>query len=228
MLAALFLAWLAISGVLLNHSNTLNLGSTELPGILADAIYPRVTQPLYHLATDHGLLEQRGQSLILKDRLLGTCSGVLISAVDKDDEFWVACSEQILVFNTRLELIEALDSYQGTPIPVQQFGICEQSLCVSSRDLIYSLREDGWHLFTGRAYWSPGATGFGQKVTDQEIHNWERFILETHSGRLFGALGVLVVDLTALISLLLIASGIYVWWSHKRRQIKAQHRASES
>jgi len=62
---------------------------------------------------------------------------------------------------------------------------------------------------------------------EPEIHHWERFILEAHSGRLFGRYGVLIVDLAALATILLALSGCYVYWSHNRRRRLAKRQAAQ-
>ena len=41
--------------------------------------------------------------------------------------------------------------------------------------------------------------------------NWERLLLDLHSGRLLGSWGVYVVDASAIILLLLALSGAWVW-----------------
>ena len=45
---------------------------------------------------------------------------------------------------------------------------------------------------------------------------WERVLLDLHSGRLFGALGPLIMDLAAVALLLLAASGLYNWLRSRR------------
>ena len=47
--------------------------------------------------------------------------------------------------------------------------------------------------------------------------SWERVLLDVHSGRLFGRLGVLWVDLVGVLLGGLAMSGIAMWWLHRRR-----------
>jgi hypothetical protein len=57
------------------------------------------------------------------------------------------------------------------------------------------------------------------KKFQSQFLNWERVILDAHSGRLFGNLGVWFMDIVALMLILLSVSGIYIWlkFTHKKR-----------
>ena len=46
--------------------------------------------------------------------------------------------------------------------------------------------------------------------------SYERVLLDLHSGRIFGRVGVLVVDAAAVALLLLALSGFYMWFKFKR------------
>ncbi|MDT8450717.1 MAG: PepSY domain-containing protein [Wenzhouxiangellaceae bacterium] len=57
---------------------------------------------------------------------------------------------------------------------------------------------------TMREAWSAGAL------------SWERVMLDLHSGRLFGSLGPLLMDLVALALVALAATGAWTWWKRRR------------
>ena len=52
---------------------------------------------------------------------------------------------------------------------------------------------------------------FAQKQYRSRFLNWERVILDAHSGRLFGNIGVIFMDIVAIMLILLSISGIYIW-----------------
>ena len=47
--------------------------------------------------------------------------------------------------------------------------------------------------------------------------SWERLLLDLHSGRLFGSIGVYIMDLAAIALLLIALSGVWVWVSKPGR-----------
>lgn len=51
----------------------------------------------------------------------------------------------------------------------------------------------------------------------------ERVILDLHSGRLFGEYGIYFMDAAAVAMLWLSCSGLWVWWRRKRKQKKKHH-----
>jgi uncharacterized iron-regulated membrane protein len=51
----------------------------------------------------------------------------------------------------------------------------------------------------------------------------ERLILDLHSGRIFGAYGIYVMDAAAIVLLWLSGSGLWVWWRRQLQQKRKRH-----
>ena len=223
LVAALFLVWLAISGLLLNHSSSLDLDSRSLPNFLAESIAPLTEVSTREVQISSGQLSQSGSGLSLNGRGIGTCEGGLIGVVQQSSETWVGCRGGLIVLDPAGRLVEQLSAYQGLPTPVERLGRCSGAICIAGPDAVYQLQNFDWRPYQGEARWAPvPVVSSVERIADASVANWERFILEAHSGRSLGSLGVLLVDLAAIASILLAASGAYVWWSHRRRQKKAE------
>lgn len=50
----------------------------------------------------------------------------------------------------------------------------------------------------------------------EPIFNLERVVIDIHSGKFFGFPGTLFMDLTALATIFLIATGIYTWYKNRK------------
>lgn len=220
--AAVFLIWLAVSGILLNHTASLNLAGTDLPISIANTLAPLDEVSLLGVKTSIGLIEQNEQTLLLNGRHIEQCDGSLVGAILLDTSLWVACNRQVLELTLSGQLIESQSSYFGLPVPVSRIGLCDEHICIKANNqlhqfdaLLASWKDDGeWSVA-----WSPEVTVSDHKAQlIPEVHNWERFILEAHSGRLFGTYGVLFFDIVAAITMLLSMSGCYVWWRQNRRR----------
>jgi hypothetical protein len=165
----------------------------------------------------------------LNQQPVQSCEGELQGAAVVGDELWVACSNEVIVILQSAELVETFDQFSALPIPIKGIGNCAQSICVESNQQVFMFDESSvlWRSYDGEVDWRAAARE-GEKVPllVPEVHNWERLILEAHSGRLFGKAGVLVMDLAALAILLLALSGCFVYWSHNRRRKLAANRSN--
>lgn len=225
-MAAIFLIWLAISGLLLNHTSYFGLASKVLPLELARSVYPVGTTTVYQFKAPFGLLTQKASALFLDGVLIQPCEGNLIAVVSLGVESWVSCSERILVLGRDGTLIETMDKHTGLPTPIERMGRCGPQVCILNEGRTVQFSQGSWRDYPDQVMWNTALQAKANTVAlVPEVHNWQRFILEAHSGRLFGRFGVLVVDLAALATLLLALSGCYVWWSHNRRRRLAKRRS---
>lgn len=219
--AAVLLIWLSVSGVLLNHTSYFNLASTKLPVGLADSVYPVEYTEVLILETAFGRIKQLDQALYLDGQSIQSCDANFVGAVVVAQELWLACTNQIIVLGNQRQLLETLDKYSGLKVPISNIASCNNSVCVESNQQVYIVDSAtaNWHPYKGAVSWV-GPINSDQYVPQliPDVHNWERFILEAHSGRLFGSFGVLIMDLAAFAMVLLALSGCYVWWSHYRRR----------
>ena len=221
LVAALFLIWISISGVLLNHTNWFDLAEIPLPTSVAGALYELESSTQYEIETPIGLILQSKQKIFLNGTLLGQCEGQLRGLIELSNQRWIACDLQLLILNTENQVVEIIDQYYGLPSPVTAIGQCSDSVCIESSQKAYQFIDasGAWDVYQGNVNWFSGVkeTQDSESVIP-EIHNWERFILEAHSGRLFGRFGVFFMDLIAIIAIILSLSGWYMWWVHYRRQ----------
>jgi uncharacterized iron-regulated membrane protein len=219
--AAVLLIWLAISGVLLNHTSYFHLASIKLPVSLANFVYPVSYTQARMLTTPLGKIEQRDQALYLEGQSIQSCDGQFVGAVMIVQELWLACTNQILILGEKGQLIESLDKFSGLKIPINRVGSCNNSVCVESNQQVFivDVATVSWQPRQGVVSWVDAIASdqlFPQLLP--EVHNLQRLIVEAHSGRIFGVSGVLVMDLAALAMVLLALSGCFVWWSHYRRR----------
>lgn len=232
--AALFLVWISISGILLNHTSELGLASKALPANLASTVSPLSTESIYTLESALGQFVLSGGWLRLQNKKIAQCESTLVGAVTLKEQIWLACSKQVLVFNSMGDLLEVMDQFFGVPVPIDRIGPCsdnpnassKDSLCIESQTASYRFdnASSTWLAQSPPVTWNTPLSARAQLAVVPEVHNWQRFMLEAHSGRLFGRWGVLIVDLVGVISLLLAFSGCYVWWSHYRRRKLASKR----
>lgn len=236
--AALPALAIAATGVLINHGNALELD--------ARPVYARWLLGWYGIEVPGGgiayragptVVSQLGEALYLDGRRLRLPSAVepagrLRGALAIDPALLVALSGQALLLDADGRLIEAIEVPELAP----GLGNSGIDAVARSSDGFAALRI-GQTVVTsdsGLLRWSrsardpesfdwirpvqPGpalrkrmqAAWHGGSIT------WERVLLDLHSGRLFGRLGVWIVDLVSLLLIVLAGTGAWLWLLRRR------------
>ena len=232
--ASLFLMFMVLSGLIINHSNGLGLDQRH------------VTQPLllgwYGLggpeninsfkADDHWL-SFAGSQLYLDATPISTVSNG-IGAVSMGGMIIAAGSDELLLLDGAGTLIERLPANAIGGGPIESIGLlADQTVTVKSMGQLWLADAQllSWRPSedsTKTPVWSlPQATPetLHQTLSQQyrgEGVSVERLLLDFHSGRIFGPIGVLIYDLLALAVGFLAVSGL-VFWSRGRRNGKRKN-----
>ena len=230
---ALPLVMLAITGILINHGKALQLGERVLPQRLASLSYGLTPTTLDSLTIENTYVEAHNDQLHVMPKALSTshlkhsdteqhtitksCTEGLKGAANIQGEVWIACKQQVHLFlpsEEGLLYIEQLSKSTGLPTPITNFGRCEQDICVttSGEQYRYNSKNNNWsHVPLPLApLISPSILQRTQTAVPLEL-NWSRWILDLHSGRLFGFLGVWLIDITGIAVLVLVLTGFLRW-----------------
>ena len=129
-------------------------------------------------------------------------------------------SDRILLLSTDGELVEQLNG-AGLPVSlILQSGLSQTGhLVISGGNRHYVADDDllEWQIITTQPTWltaHPLPADLTEAViNDQRNHTLtlERFLLDFHSGRLFGTAGELFMDFFAVLLILSAISGIWYW-----------------
>jgi len=228
-LAAFFAVLLAITGILLNHSSELGLDRSFVDWPWLSEAYGDAAPDLPAFQLGELWLSRASNGRVyLNAQEVAPCSGKLVGAVQSGALLLAACTQELLLITRSGELVESVTASTGLPTPLQAIG---------SIDSRAALQADGsWWLadldlmeFGTRA--AAGGAVISQLVPDrlpEQIRakipapdqwlSWERLLLDLHSGRLFGRMGVLWMDAVAVLLASLATSGTAMWWLHRRRR----------
>lgn len=225
--AALLVLLVATTGLALNHAS--DWGLDRLPvrfGAALDAYGIEVPAPEQGVrAGSHWISVAAGTAY--RDAVpLGAC-GTLIGVASTGDWTLIVGDEAALLVDGEGRLVERSDR-TGWPSPITQ---------VAATDAGFVLTTPAAHFFSGPELlgWLPYAAEAPRRVATSEalpsdlsahirddararLLNWERVLLDLHSGRLPGRAGVYVADLLALALIALAVSGLWMWVRHLRRR----------
>ncbi len=229
---AVLVIWLAISGVMLNHSAGLRLNDRHIGADLAEAIYglqPESVESGF-LVAEQWLATAENQ-LFVGSQPVASGYQNLLAAVALPPMFIVAVdSKSVTLLLSSGELVERL---YGADLPVQQIATA------SSSDEFLLLWSESGRCFRSTnselVAWQPCSEAQRQTapVTQATLPaeqrqaiekqlggakiSWQQLLLDLHSGKAVGWLGRLLADSSAILLILLAVTGLVM--ASRRRKL---------
>lgn len=223
--SAIVLIMLAITGIILNHTDDFQLDSHMIQsenilnwyGITAPEPIAFAAGEYWLSQIDHQLFFDQLPLLKTQEQLLG--------AVQYSGFIVVALNQSFLLLSANGELIEQIPHHD-----LRRLGTSDrqQVIIETQEGLFYS--DDGllsWQVHNGNnVSWSTPSPLPQQAANSLKrqfrggIVPLERVMLDVHSGRFFGKAGVFIVDLSGVFLLILALSGCAVWIKHKLRALR--------
>ena len=229
LLVAPVLVMVAVTGILINHSQGFGWPAEPVYSPLLGWLYGIPAQNVeqgFH-TTDDQWLTQAGTSVYLQAQPFTDCEQTLSGAVHWPMGYALLCGQTLIMMTADGQLIEHLN---GLPALVSSLGLtADGELALRSAQQAFRLDEQAWA-------WQPAATEIRwsqHQPLPAELHDalnaqlplpgltLERVLLDLHSGRLFGHWGVWLVDASAVLMLFLALSGSLTWgirqWRKRQR-----------
>ena len=233
---AVFLGLFVCSGILLHHTEKLNLDSSYVSSALILDYYgfdqaPSAQSIRAFAPNQSSILVQIDDKVYLNRQSIFNFHGnaeKIVAATDMLQHMAFATQQQIYVFDQTGEFFDVLD----TPYPVLNMGFIDGKLTIKG-DSEYSALDDNfltWKstrptLHSSTLPWSqPLVLQHDQIVEIWQQHrssllSWSRVIQDVHSGQIGGWIGNLIADVAAIALLLLAISGL----SMGRREKENDH-----
>lgn len=229
-IAAFFLIFLSVTGVALNHTTLFSLAHQPISNTWLLSHYGvkppqdiRYYQNKKWLVTDN-LVWLNDKLLFEKDENDNAIIGIAKLAPYNV----VVTSRQLILFTETGELVDKIDGSTGLPTPITAVTVTDDNVIVNTNNGYYQSDSDFFDWQNIQIVTPPTWVSVEQannteiqtakKQYQAQFLNWERVILDAHSGRLFGDLGVLFMDIVALILILLSVSGIYIWLRYRQNK----------
>lgn len=226
--AVIIMLIVAVTGILLNHTGGLGLAKRSVDQRWLLATYG-IASPTYtsFQLTDDWISTDEKQQLYRNDQYLSECRGHLKGVALLDNGFAVACEQELIIFDDQAQVLDRVSAVYGLPVPVVQIGRCDIQLCLATAERVFrfdSVQLSFMPLVDSEIVWSkPASLPVRIRIQLLDKHQgqgltWERVLLDLHSGRLFGNVGVWVFDLAALLLFFLSVSGFVLWFQHYVRR----------
>ena len=224
-LAAFFLIFLSLTGIGLNHTNSL--------GLAHQPIAISWLQDFYGIKNAVDIRFYQQKQLTVADGYIWAGDKLLLEnaepviAAGKFKQYWlVLTASQLSIFNANGDLVDLLNSNTGLPSGVTGISITNDNITLNTVSGYFQTDENmlQWQQVETliEPQWLSAEEAKLNEINNVQLRyksqflTLERFILDAHSGRILGDFGVYFMDLVAVILLLLSVSGIYLWIRHSR------------
>ncbi len=234
---AIFLFNLAITGILLNHSDDLELHKRYIKSDWLINLYgvkaPSSGQCLLFNHLENNIC-QLGSKIYLGENQIISQAASLVGVVQLNGLFYLATRTEIYVYTEDFELVETLNKQIGLPIPIDEIELVRQPKKQNNIDeLLILSNQKSWSLDQESLSWDQSdfklkssvpfiplketqLTLLQNQYLDTQITRL-KFVQDLHSGRFFSLPGKLLTDLVGVIVILLAISGFYAWQRRKEK-----------
>jgi hypothetical protein len=221
--AALLVVVICFTGILLNHTDTLNLSDTRVRSTWLLNWYGIRQPALESYATDNVFVTRAGQRLYLNTAQLDGHYSELCGAVKIGELVYVSTDNKLLLLQADGMLVETLETVHGLPRNIRRIGTHDKQLVVEAETGLLQTDSSVIHwtpLQTDatRIAWS-GAGRLPANIREAVLEEQrgdglplERVILDIHSGRIIGMAGPWLSDAVAVLFILLALSGVWMWF----------------
>lgn len=220
-----FAIFLTVTGVLINHSNALGWDKERLASIFWLQLYGVTLQPVengFELAGRW--VSNAGGRLMIDEQVISECAAPLSGVVNTTDAAVALCNDSVVLFTPEGQLIEKMPLLGAVK---KGLGLDGNTVVSREQNALVSLdpQSGQWALYSNTSVaiqWSQPAPLPMPLVMSLQFQNvpadltWERLLLDLHSGRLFGNVGVLAVDVMGLLIMSLAITGLWVALTRKR------------
>lgn len=230
--AAFFIIFLSITGVALNHTTSLSLAHLPISNAYLLNHYGVASPSDIRFYQEKELIVTNNM-LWLNDKLLLDSSSDIVAATlittaqNSNSQIILAASNsQVSLFNIQGDLIDQLGEGLGVPQNITALSVNANHIIIRTATGYYQTTGDFFEWVEVNFITEPNwimpieASEVEKAKADlayrSQFLTLERIILDSHSGRIFGFIGVLFMDAVAVLLILLSLSGIYIWLRYAR------------
>ncbi len=221
--SAFFILLLSLSGIMLNHTDDLELDTTYIDNPALLQWYGIQTTPITNFQAEQFWVSFDGNTVYINKEKTGNCKK-LTGAHTFDTLLFISCENSLQIYNQHSQLIETIDKNFGLPTPVSGIGVNKKN----NKQQIYLLSQGSYYQINSQTLAfnklnsksrqislpAKAPTNVIKAIKIQSQNNGlnlERILLDIHSGRILGIFGVLLIDFAALLLIFMALSGLWVW-----------------
>ena len=222
---ALLAIHLSLTGILLNHTSDLTLDKRYISNpVILDWYNIKLPEELPGFRINDNWVSQFEGKIYFNDRVVTETTQTLRGAITTPNFNIITTTEEIWLLTIDGEIIEKLSAPAEKLGDITSIGKLEDSVVIKTEQGIFQADQDliAWqrvaehHVVLSQSQVIPVELK-DQLLTRDHSINWERLLLDLHSGRLATRAGTFLIDLAGIIMIVLAVTGFIVWLKRRRR-----------
>lgn len=231
--AAVLVVILAITGIVLNHTEELQLDESYVDSSLLLGWYgiePKGEVVSYK--TGNHTISVLDGHVFFNSYPITTSTQAFHGAVWAEQLIVLAFDTELILLTHDGEIVERMPTGQSFT-NIQRIGIKYKRPVIETSDPLYYMADEhilDWDVIINEDIaWAKKIRLSDSKMTVLMDSfrgrglTLERVLLDLHSGRIFGEYGVYLMDAAAVALLWLSGSGFWVWWGFRQKQKQKRH-----
>ena len=225
---------LAITGIMLNHTESMNLDETYVDSALILNWYglEPTGEPVSFNIGKHKVSQWEHQ-LFFDNKIITSNEQMLRGAVQSERFIVVAFDSELLLLTENGDFIDRMPT-SASFSNIQRLGIKYSRPVIETSEPVYYYMADehilDWDLIINENIkWSqPVGLNSTEKEKLEQAYRGkgltlERVVLDLHSGRILGQSGIYLMDAAAIALLWLSMSGLWIWWQRREKEKQKKH-----
>lgn len=233
LIVSIFVIVLSVTGIMLNHTERLNLDSSHIKSEFLLNWYG-IKKPVIHsYKVEKNWISHSEGKIYFNDVLLEKDISQITGAVETENFIAVATQDELILLTSDGEKIERLNTTTGVPKNIQSIGLNKSNkIILKTNKSLFQANNDvtEWHISKSKKIAWAAATTLPKELENslnilfrgKGLTN-ERVLLDLHSGRIFGKAGPFIMDLAAILLLILSFTGVWMYlkrsWAMRKRNL---------
>ena len=210
----IFLVLIAVTGILLNHTDFLKLDQRSVPAFIAARYYSDDAngQEISGYKSDGKYFYVLAGTLYVNSQPIVDCQQ-LQGVVGLAGQTISLCDSELLLLTPDQQLIEVIGAVMGVPDNLVRLGVVDGQLLLQDPVSLFSFDLDTLQLQPTniRLSGAPVRQAIPDSVLLAGSVSWQQFILDLHSGVFIGNSGKWLSDLVAVFVIVMAISGLVMW-----------------
>ena len=224
----LVLIHLSVTGIVLNHTDKLNLNQTKISWNWLLKVYGiGIPETNAVFAIEDNFFHQTNSKIFMNTESIMRDKSKLVGVIDFNNQFIISTTDKIIQVNKSGDFIKKIELPQNLIGEINKIGPYSKGIVIqiNKNKFLSDKSLENWSPINNsdKIIWSTESNvpaDINKKIKAYYVGEGisiEQIILDLHSGVIFKDVGKLFMDIIALLLILMSVSGVWIWFIKKTK-----------